>query len=246
MSRIVTADGDLERAGTGQSITLTLDREIDVSRGDVLSATTHKLFPRRSLTGRVLWMVDEKLTVGREYILQLSSASANVRITTIHHLIDIESFARRPSSEIAMNQIGLVSLECDKPVIAANYRNNSDLGAFILIDRMTNQTAGLGVVELGEATSPAIATPANATLFSQIAGEAGSEARRRFVLRSSLEAAAALTLAGIVWLLTENPIAAAATLVFEAVARTAIQVILARGEPDKTLLDEAQEGGGGI
>ena len=249
VSRIVTFDGDRERASAGEAVTLTLDREIDVSRGDVITATTHNLSPRRSLVARLLWMIDDTLATGRDYIIQHAAASANARVAAIHHAIDMETYATRPASRLAMNEIGLVTLACDKPLIVADYRDDRDLGSFILIDRLTNQTAGMGVIELApapQATATTVARQEAPSLLAQIAGPPETPARRSFRLRSSLEAAAALTLAAIVWLLTQNLLASLAVIAFEVVARALIHAIGARGEPSRTALDEVNEGGGGI
>jgi hypothetical protein len=149
-----------------------------------------------------------------------------------------------------MNQIGVVTLACDKPLIVANYRDDRDLGAFILIDRLTNQTAGMGVIELDatqrEAVSAPVAPPAAPGFVTLIGGAPGTPTRQKFALRASLEIAAALTLACVVWLLTQNALASLAVILFEIVARSLIHAILARGEPAKSAFDEANEAGGGI
>jgi len=251
ISRIVTFDGDKESAGTGESITLTLDREIDVSRGDVIAATSHHLSPRRTFTARVLWMIDEPLAPGRDYIIQQGSTSANTRVSALHHMIDVETFGEKPAEQLAMNQIGLITLACDKPMLTANYSDNKDLGAFILIDRLTNQTAGLGTIDLNAAIKieAPVVTPLAAPaigLLTRIAGAPGTKARNAFTLRASLEAAAAITLAIVIWLLTANVFASIAVLAFEIIARTMIHAISANGGAGKTSIDEANESGAGI
>ncbi len=251
IARIVASDGDKESAGAGESITLTLDREIDVSRGDVIAATSHRLSPRRAFSARVLWMIDEALAPGRDYIIQHAAASANARVTALHHMIDVETFGEKPAEQLAMNQIGLITLACDKPLIVASYSDDRDLGAFILIDRLTNQTAGLGTIDLDAAAkleAPAVAPVAApvAPLRTKIAGAPGTPARKAFTLRASLEAAAAFTLAGIVWLLASSALAAVAVLVFEFIARAMIHAIGANGGAGKTSIDEANESGAGI
>ena len=248
VTRIVTADGDKTSAGAGESITLTLDREIDVSRGDVIAASSHNLSPRRNIAARVLWMIDEPLAPGRDYIIQQTTATANARVSVLHHAIDIETFAEIPADSLAVNQIGRISLACDKPLIVGNYRDTHDLGAFILIDRFTNQTAALGVIELMaadalETSAPALIEP---SLWTRIAGAHGTPQRQRFMARSSLEAAAGVTLALIVWLLTANIAASAAVLVFEIVTRTLIHAVVARGAVAPSILNEINESGAGI
>jgi hypothetical protein len=95
--------------------------------------------------------------------LQLATGTANARIAALHHQIDVESFQPRPAQVLTMNQIGFVSLACDKALVMADYRQDRDLGAFILIDRLTNQTAALGVIE------PAIAVAAETSIAPAVA-----------------------------------------------------------------------------
>jgi sulfate adenylyltransferase subunit 1 (EFTu-like GTPase family) len=143
VARIIGPDGEREEAIAGEAVTLTLTDEIDVSRGDVLASTPHHLKPRRNMEARLLWMIDAPLAPGRDYIIQLATGTANARIAALHHQIDVESFQPRPAQVLTMNQIGFVSLACDKALVMADYRQDRDLGAFILIDRLTNQTAAL-------------------------------------------------------------------------------------------------------
>ena len=252
VTRIVTADGDRPSAGAGESITLTLDREIDVSRGDVIAATAHRLAPRRSFGARLLWMIDEPLTAGRDYIIQQGTATANARVAALRCAIDVETFAQKPAESLAMNQIGLVTLACDKPMIVANYADSRDLGAFILIDRLTNQTAGLGTIDLTAAATPEAlaalpeAAPSRESLWTRVAGAPGSRARAAFRQRLTLEAATAVTLAIVVWLLSGALVVAGAALAFEIVARALIHAICAREHAVEKPLEGAVESGAGI
>ena len=147
IARIVTADGELASAEAGQAVTLTLTDEIDISRGDVIVPADSPLTSVSEITARVLWMVEEPLSIGQGLLIKIGAATANVRVASLYHAIDIHSFATRPASQLAMNEIGVAELVFDKPLAAAAYATDRELGALVLIDRMTNQTVALGVVD---------------------------------------------------------------------------------------------------
>jgi bifunctional enzyme CysN/CysC len=147
IARIVTADGDLQSAAAGQAVTLTLTDEIDVSRGDVIVHEASILQARKRMTARLLWMVDQPLRPGQSFIIKLGTAEANADVARLRHAVDIHSFQNRPADALAMNAIGVVDLTFDRAIAATVYGRDRDLGSFILIDRMTNQTVALGTVE---------------------------------------------------------------------------------------------------
>lgn len=147
IASIVTADGSLDAARAGQAVTLTLTSEVDVSRGDVIVAADDVLAPVSAVTVRLLWMVAETLAVGQTLLARIGTATANARVARIHHAIDIHSFEAHPASSLGMNEIALVELTFDKPLVSTDYASDRTLGALILVDRMTNQTVALGVVE---------------------------------------------------------------------------------------------------
>ncbi len=147
ITRIVTGDGDVEEATAGQAVTLTLADELDVARGDVIVSASDNIVPQRRFAAELLCMSDGGLRPGAEYLLQLGTATAGARVETLHHAIDIDSFAPRPASSLSVNEIGLADLKLDRPVVATRYAEDRELGGFILIDRMTNQTAAIGFVQ---------------------------------------------------------------------------------------------------
>jgi len=146
IARIVTADGDLKQAVAGQAVTITLREEIDISRGDVIVGVADKLEARREIAARVLWMDQAALDLGAEYEIRIGSTTANARVTALRHAIDIHSYAPTPTEGLDVNGIALVTLRLDRPVAMALYDEDRDLGGFILIDRITNATAALGMV----------------------------------------------------------------------------------------------------
>jgi bifunctional enzyme CysN/CysC len=147
IARIVTQDGDLQRADQGLAITLTLRDEVDVSRGDVISLAHAPAKQVQDFQAQLIWMVEQPMMSGREYIIKLASASANAALRTLHHAIDIHTYAPRQALALAMNEIGLVHLSVDKPLVVSDYLENRALGGFILIDKLTNMTAAIGLVD---------------------------------------------------------------------------------------------------
>ena len=158
IARIVTADGDRTSAMSGEAVTVTLGSEIDVSRGDVMVPADDSLNPVSAVTSRLLWMVEEKLSPGQNFLVRLGTATANARVARINHAIDIHTFEAHSTTALGMNEIASVDLVFDKPLIAVEYATDQTLGALILVDRMTNQTVALGVVESAPAQTgmPAI------------------------------------------------------------------------------------------
>ena len=155
IARIVTADGDLPAAVAGQAVTVTLNEQIDISRGDVIVGAEDTLLARRRLTARILWMDEAELRLGGEYELRIGTAIATARIAALHHAIDIHSFAPVPAEGLAANGIGLVTLTLDRPVAAAPYAEDRDLGGFVLVDRASHATCCLGMVADDMPAAPA-------------------------------------------------------------------------------------------
>src|SRR5208282_1576761 len=102
---------------------------------------------RNALTARLLWMVDQPLYPGQSFVIKLGTAEANAKVASIRHAVDIHSFQDHPADALAMNAIGVVDLTFDKAIAATVYGRDRELGSFILIDRMTNQTVALGTVQ---------------------------------------------------------------------------------------------------
>jgi sulfate adenylyltransferase subunit 1 (EFTu-like GTPase family) len=147
IARIVTADGDRAVASAGSAVTVTLEEQIDVSRGDVLAGLEHAPEAVSRVSVRLLWMEKSPLAVGQEFIVQLGPASANARVARIQHAIDIQTYEPWPAAWLGMNEIGLVDLEFDRKLVAAAYDEDRMLGALILVDRLTNRTVGMAVID---------------------------------------------------------------------------------------------------
>ncbi len=145
VARIVTMDGDCDLARHGDAVTLVLDREIDASRGDVLAAAPLPALAER-LEARVVWMDDASLFRGRAYQLMLGTQSAVGTVTDITSRLDIETLEETPARELHMNEIGRVALSLSHPVACEPYGVSRELGGFILVDRLTRNTVGAGMV----------------------------------------------------------------------------------------------------
>ena len=145
VARIVTMDGDLAEAGAGVPVTLALDREIDISRGDVLSADPAPA-AADGLESWVVWMDETPLFRGRAYLLMLGTRIVVATVTDITTRLDMETLEEISVRELALNEIGRVSISLTHPVVCEPYETSRDLGGFILIDRLTRGTVGAGMV----------------------------------------------------------------------------------------------------
>jgi len=146
IARIVTADGDVPRAIAGQSVTLTLDHEIDCSRGDVIAAAADPCEISDQLQATLIWMSDAPLFPGRRYTLKLGAATANATVTELKHSFDIDTLAQRQARQLEANEIGVGNVSLDRPLAFDPFARNRDTGGFILIDQETNETAGAGLI----------------------------------------------------------------------------------------------------
>jgi len=143
---IVTMDGDLEVAVAGQSITLTLNDEVDCSRGDVITLSDEPVEVADQFEATIVWMVDEEMLPGRPYIMKIGTNHVTATITEPKYEINVNTMEHLPSRTLAINTIGVCNIATDRPVPFDAYDENPDLGGFILIDRMTNQTVGAGMI----------------------------------------------------------------------------------------------------
>ena len=144
---IVVDAGEAASAGPGQSITLTLADEIDIGRGDVIAAATHPVETADQFEARVIWMADHPLLPGRTYFLKIHTLTVGVAVTAIKHLVDVNTGAQLAAREVVRNGIALVNISTDRLLPFARYRDSRRLGAFILIDRISNETVGAGMIE---------------------------------------------------------------------------------------------------
>jgi len=146
VDRIVTFDGDLDRAGPGSSVTLTLADEVDVSRGDVI---VHPDAPPRSsheVEAMVVWMSETPMALRKEYLVQQANRVVPGRVTEVAHRVDVNTLEPEDADVLELNQIGRCTITCDQQLLFDAYERNRTTGAFILVDRVTNATMGAGMI----------------------------------------------------------------------------------------------------
>jgi bifunctional enzyme CysN/CysC len=146
LTSIVTYGGNLERATVGQSVTLTLADEIDISRGDLLVKADAPAEVANQFEATVVWMSEAPLLRGRAYLLKIGNKTVTATIAPIKHRINVNTLEHLPAPKLELNEIGIVNLELDRPIAFDPYVKNRDTGAFILIDRLTNDTVGTGML----------------------------------------------------------------------------------------------------
>ena len=147
--RIVSQDGDLTRAVGGDAITLTLSDEVDISRGDVLAAPDARPEVSDQLAAHIVWMDEAPLLPGRSYLLKIGTRTVSASVSALKHKVDINSFEHLAARELRLNEIGACNLSLSAAVAFEPYAQNRTMGAFILIDRLNNRTAGAGMIEFG-------------------------------------------------------------------------------------------------
>ena len=147
IQRIVTATGDLDEAIAGQSITLTLDDEIDCSRGDVLVSAEDPAEVSDQFQARILWMSETPLLPGRRYLLKIGAKTVTATVNAPKYGIDVNTLNDVPAKTLDLNQIGVTTLSLDQAIPYDPYDVNREMGGFILIDRMSNDTVGLGLID---------------------------------------------------------------------------------------------------
>jgi bifunctional enzyme CysN/CysC len=147
VERIVTFDGDLERAGEGQAVTLCLDRELDASRGDVIADALRPAPVADQFTCHLLWMGDGNLLPNRTYRLKIGTRTVNARIMSIKHKVDVNSQAQLAARHLELNEVGYCTVGLDDAIAFEPYATNRDLGGFILIDRQSNATVACGMLD---------------------------------------------------------------------------------------------------
>jgi bifunctional enzyme CysN/CysC len=146
VARIVAAGGDLEQAGTGQSITLTLADEIDVTRGDLVVAAGAPAEVADQFDATVVWMGEQPMLRGRTYAMKLGAKTVAATVAPLRYRINVNTLEHLAAERLELNEIGVCELELDQPVAFDSYAENRETGGFILIDRLTNDTVGAGML----------------------------------------------------------------------------------------------------
>ncbi|NAW67547.1 sulfate adenylyltransferase subunit CysN [Photobacterium halotolerans] len=146
VARIVTFDGDLEQAHSGQAITLTLNDEIDISRGDTIVHAADDVALSNQLLADIVWMAEAPLETGRQYDIKVAGKKTLGSVSAIRHQVDINNLDTFATDVLPLNGIGLCEVVLNESIAIDSYQNCADTGGFILIDRLTNVTVGAGMV----------------------------------------------------------------------------------------------------
>ncbi|QRM33564.1 sulfate adenylyltransferase subunit CysN [Microvirga sp. VF16] len=154
VAQIVTMDGVLHEAIAGQSLTLTLSDEVDISRGDVIASLDRQTQVSDRINARLFWMATEHLKEGDQFLLKIGAASVPARVVRVRQRIDLASLASVPVSSLGANDIGQVVLSLDQPIAFDPYTESRRTGGFILIDRESFDTVAIGLVDGAVAEEP--------------------------------------------------------------------------------------------
>jgi bifunctional enzyme CysN/CysC len=146
VARIVTAAGDLDRAYRGQAVVLSLEDELDVSRGDVIAAADDPPQSADQFAAHLLWMDAQPLLPGRPYWLRIGTQTVGAQITEIKHKVDVNTQEELAAKSLELNEVAFCNLYLDQPVVFEPYAENRTLGGFILIDRQTHATVAAGTL----------------------------------------------------------------------------------------------------
>jgi bifunctional enzyme CysN/CysC len=147
VTRIVTADGDLDRGIANQSVTLTLADEIDISRGDVISAADAPAQTADQFAATVVWMSDQPMLRGRSYLMKIGTKTVTATVLPLKYKINVNTLEQVAADKLESNEIGVCELALDRAIAFDPYEANRDTGGFIVIDRLTNNTVGAGMLK---------------------------------------------------------------------------------------------------
>ena len=177
VDRIVTFDGDLQAAGPGRAVTLTLTDEIDVSRGDLFVKADSLPSRGHDVDAMIVWMSETPMDVDGSYLLQSMNGLSNASIHTIRHRIDVNALTEEAASSLELNDIAECSLTSDRELLFDAYGTNRQTGSFVLVDRLTNATVGAGMIVGAQSTWD---RRPDAALTTQVSGITQNERAIRF------------------------------------------------------------------
>jgi bifunctional enzyme CysN/CysC len=149
VTRIVTFDGDLDRAAPGDAVTLMLSDELDIARGDVFTSLERPPEVSNQFAAHLIWMSEDPLLPGRSYLLKIGTKTVPASVTELKHRLDVDTLGKHAAKTLALNEVGFCNLATVKPVAFDPYADNHEMGGFILIDRFTNATAAAGLIAFG-------------------------------------------------------------------------------------------------
>ena len=173
VQRVVTADGDLDQARAGQAVTLTLLDTIDVGRGDVVASASHPPARSDQFACHVVWMHETPMLPERPYVLKIGNSIVGVQITELKYRLSAAGLERTAAKILALNEIGYCNIFLDRQIAFDPYRENREMGGFILIDRYTNETVGAGTIDF------ALRRAANLTRHTLAIGKPARAAQKK-------------------------------------------------------------------
>lgn len=147
VDKIVTMDGDLEEAVAGQAVTITLNDEIDISRGDMLVEPKARPDFADQFEAKVVWMHDEALLPGRSYLIKFGSQTAGAQVSALKYKVNVNTLEHTAAKTLDLNEVGVCNIALDRNVAFDPYSDSPGTGRFILIDRYTNATVGVGMID---------------------------------------------------------------------------------------------------
>ncbi|MDB9568589.1 sulfate adenylyltransferase subunit CysN [Providencia rettgeri] len=175
IKEIVTFSGEQDFAIPGEAITLVLEDEIDISRGDLIVAQDETLQSTQHASVDVVWMSEQPLVQGQQLDIKIAGKRSRAKVENIQYQVDINNLTQKVATELPLNGIGLVEFSFDEPLLLENYQRNADTGGMIFIDRLTNVTVGAGLVR--ETQAPVFDQPSD---FSEFEIELNKLVRRHF------------------------------------------------------------------
>lgn len=196
---IITLDGEREEAFAQMAITLTLEDEIDISRGDMLAHPGNVPQVEQSFEAMVVWMAEEPMAPGKTYTFKHTTRSTGGMISTLRYRIDINTLHRQEASTLKLNEIGRCLVTLNQPIAFDPYKRIRGTGAFIIIDRMTNGTVGAGMILDREASDTRdywTAEPVSRQLYGQVSQVTGEQRMQRFGQQPATILIAGLTRTG--------------------------------------------------
>jgi len=149
VKEIVTYDGNRQSATAGEAVTLTLEDEVDISRGDILAEAENRPEVSDQFSAHVIWMSDEKLMPGRSYLLKIGARAVSASITDIKHKVDVNTFQKLAAKTLDLNEVAVVNVSLQDAIAFEPYAQNRATGGFVIIDKLSNLTVGAGMVDFG-------------------------------------------------------------------------------------------------
>ncbi len=183
VKEIVTMDGNIEQAHAPLSVTLTLEDEIDISRGDMIVKPGNVPRLEQKFDAMMVWMSDQAMVPGKQYLFKQTTKMITGSISTLRYQVDVNTLRQHPAPTLELNQIGRCNISLNEPIIFDRYKQNRNTGAFIVVDRITNTTVGAGMIidrRTGDDRGDAWEVDPQESLQAEISNVSTDERKARF------------------------------------------------------------------